>query len=73
MLPHDFPHYGTVDKYFRKWQRQGIWQKIQQHLRYQLRQKLGRNEKSTVAIADSQSVETTEKREKYTATTAVRK
>jgi putative transposase len=61
MLPHDFPHYGTVYKYFQKWERLGIWKQIHDTLRHLLREKLGRKEKSTVAIADSQSVETTEK------------
>lgn len=56
-----FATHGTVYKYFQKWERLGIWKKIHDILRHQLREKLGRKEKSTVAIADSQSVETTEK------------
>ena len=60
-LPHDLTHHGTVYKYFQKWERMGIWKNIHDNLRHQLREKLGRREKSTVAIADSQSVETTEK------------
>ncbi len=51
MLPHDFPHHGTVYKYFQKWERGGIWQKIHDSLRHQLREKIGRKEKSTVASA----------------------
>ena len=43
------------------WERTGIWKKIHDSLRHQLREKIGRKEKSTVAIADSQSVETTKK------------
>lgn len=62
MLPHNFPHHGTVYKYFQKCERLGIWKQIHDSLRHQLREKLGRKRKSTVAIADSQSVETTEKR-----------
>ena len=73
MLPHDFPPYQTVYRYFSKWQRKGIWQKLHDQLRSQLRQDLGRNQESTVAIADSQSVKTTEKRGRYTVTTAARK
>jgi len=65
-LPHDFPHHGTVYKYFQKWERLGIWKKIHDTLRHRLRKKLGRKEKSTVAITDSQSVETTEKRGRFT-------
>ena len=73
MLPHDLPPYSTVYKYFRKWQRKGIWQSIHDQLRGQLRTQLGRDEQSTVAIADSQSVKTTEKRGMSTAMTVVRK
>jgi putative transposase len=58
MMPHNRPTYTTVYGYFQKWQRLGIWQ--------QLRPKLGPDEQSTVAIADSQSVKTTEKRGKST-------
>ena len=68
MLPHDLPPYSTVYNYFRKWQRKGIWQDIHDKLRRQLRTELGRDEDSTVAIADSQSVKTTEKRGTCTAT-----
>ena len=73
MLPHDFPHHGTVYKYFQKWERLGVWQKIHDTLRHKLRAQLGRKEKSTVAIADSQSVETTEKRGRCTGTMAARR
>jgi putative transposase len=65
MLPHDFPHYGTVYKYFAKWQKRGVWLKLHEVLRHKLRQKLQREEKSSVAIVDSQSVKTTEKRGMY--------
>ena len=69
MLPHDLPHHGTVYKYFQKWERKGIWKQIHDQLRHKLRTQIGRAEKSTVAIADSQSVETTEKRGRSTALT----
>lgn len=66
MLPHDFPPYQTVYKYFRKWQRKGIWQAIHDELRGELREDLGRETDSSIAIADSQSVKTTEKRGRST-------
>ena len=62
MLPNDFPPHTTVYGYFQKWQRKGQWQKIHDQLRSQLREKQGRKPQPTVAIADSQSVKTTEKR-----------
>ena len=73
MLPHDLPPSSTVYNYFRKWQRQGILQGIHNKLRRQLRTKLGRDEDSTVAIADSQSVKTTEKRGMCTDTTVAKR
>lgn len=66
MMPHDLPPYSTVYRYFQKWQRQGIWQQMHDEIREKLRTKLGRAEQSTVAIADSQSVKTTEKRGRST-------
>ncbi|MBE9054058.1 IS5 family transposase [Nostocales cyanobacterium LEGE 11386] len=62
MLPHDLPPYTTVYGYFQKWQRKGIWQLLHDQVRHQLRQDLGRDEQSTVASADSQSVKTTGKK-----------
>jgi putative transposase len=73
MLPHDLPPYTTVYGYFQKWQRKGIWQKIHDQVRHQLRQDLGRDEQSTVAIADSQSVKTTEKKGRSTALMVVKR
>jgi len=65
MLPHDLPPHTTVYGYFQKWQRKGIWQHIHDQLRSQIRQGQGRDINSTVAIADSQSVKTTEKRVRF--------
>ena len=73
MMPHDFPPHTTVYGYFQKWQRKGIWQNIHDQLRYLVREKIGREKNSTVAIADSQSVKTTEKRGRSTALMVARK
>jgi len=67
MLPHDLPPYSTVYGYFEKWQRKGVWQQMHDQVRQQLRLELGRPVDSTVAIADSQSVKSTEKRGRSTA------
>ena len=48
MLPHDLPPHTTVYGYFQKWQRQGLWQTIHDQLRSKLRNKLGRDEQSTL-------------------------
>ena len=62
MIPHEFSPYSTVYFYFRRWQRMGVWQKINNALRQKVRAQEGRNSQPTAAIADSQSVKTTEKR-----------
>jgi putative transposase len=61
-LPKDFPPHSTVYNYYRKWQKKGVWEEINQKLRELVREKEGKEKQSTIAIADSQSVKTTEKR-----------
>jgi putative transposase len=60
MLPHDFPKWQLVYSYFRQWQKDGTWQRINDALRRQVRQRKGRNPEPTAAIIDSQSTKTTE-------------
>lgn len=67
MLPHDFPPYSTVYYYFRRWQRRGLWEQLNQVLREQVRMNQGKSPQATAAIVDSQSVKTTEKKGKSTA------
>ena len=57
-LPHDFPDWHTVSHYFRKWQREGVWDQVLAALRMRVRQKQGREAEPTAAIIDSQSVKT---------------
>lgn len=59
-LPGDFPPYGTVSHYYHTWRRSGLWQKINDALRTQLRTAEGRNAQPSAASLDSQSVKTTE-------------
>ncbi len=70
MLPHDFPPYSTVYYYFRRWQRRGFWEQMNSVLREQVRMKQGKSPQATAAIVDSQKGYTTEKKGKYTASTA---
>lgn len=61
MLPHDFPPKGTVYHYFNTWRKNGLWERINTHLREQVRQAAGRAPTPSGAILDSQSVKTAEK------------
>jgi len=73
MLPHDLPPYATVYFYFRKWHRKGIWQQIHDQLRADLRQTMGKTIDSSLAMADSQSVKTTEKKGMSTVLTVAKR
>jgi putative transposase len=60
MLPHDLPPWPTVYYYFRRWSRDGTWERIHDHLRGQVRRAAGRRTQPSAAILDSQSVKMTD-------------
>ena len=60
-LPHDFPKWQTVYGYFREWTKAGVWERINDTLRREVRVAEGKHPEPTAAIVDSQSVKTTEK------------
>ena len=60
LIPHDFPNYSTVYYHFRKWEANGVWERINDRLRRQIRQENKREAEPSAAIVDSQSVKTTE-------------
>src|SRR6266581_1343590 len=61
LLPHDLPPWGTAHYYYRRWRRDGTWQKVHAALRTEVRAAAGREPSPSAAIIDSQSVKTTEK------------
>lgn len=61
-LPHEFPPWGTVWYYFRRFRNDGTWAKVHDALREKVRTKAGRKKTPSAAVIDSQSVKTTEKR-----------
>src|SRR5512135_2860144 len=60
MMPHDLPPWSTCYDYFRKWRNDGLWQRINDALRNQIRRKAKRKRSPSMAIIDSQSTKTTE-------------
>lgn len=61
MLPRDFPPRSTVFYYFRKWQQDGTFERINDTLRGQVREELlERDPEPHIAVMDSQSVKSTE-------------
>ena len=60
LLPHDFPRWPTVYHYFRKWRRDGTWERVNRALRERLRGvRLKRDPKPSAGVVDSQSVKST--------------
>jgi len=60
MLPIDFPAWNHVWYYYRTWRNDGTWDRINTLIRRDVRTKADRDPEPSVAIIDSQSVETTE-------------
>ena len=64
-LPHDFPPFSTVHSFYRRARITVLWNEILAKLVEITRINAGRNEKSSYAIIDSQSVKTTYANEQH--------
>jgi putative transposase len=56
LLPHEFPPWGTVHYYYRRFRLEGVWVQIHDRLRESVRCQHGRKPTPSAAILDSQSV-----------------
>src|SRR5690606_2049483 len=57
-LPHDFPPWGTVHYYYRRFRLDGTWARVHDRLRERVRRKSGRKPTPSAGIMDSQSIKT---------------
>ena len=60
-LPKSYPRWTSVYSCFRRWSRNGTWDKVVEALRVEVRYAQGRKALPTAAIIDTQSAKTTEK------------
>ena len=60
LLPREFPHRSTVQRYFYDWRNSGVLHRINHHLVMAARDLEGREASPTAGVIDSQSVKTTE-------------
>ncbi len=60
-LPREYRPWKTVYGYFRLWRINGLWERINDHLRAAVRTQEGRERQPSAGIVDSQSVKTTER------------
>lgn len=61
LLPHDLPPCQTVYHYWRRWQKDGVWERMLTVLRERERVQQGREPTPSAAIVDSQSVRASER------------
>ena len=59
-LPKDFPNFNSVYYYYRKWCKVGVWAALNEALRRQARQQVGRKPEASAGSIDSQTTKTTE-------------
>jgi len=65
-MPHDLPPWEIVYHYWRAWEQDGTWERINDALREQVRVKAGKKPTPSAGVLDSQSVKSVHKSERLT-------
>jgi len=73
LLPHDLLPWQTVYYYLRRWQREGVWDRVHHALVMADRERAGREASPSAAILDSQSVKTADQKGDQRVTTRARR
>ncbi len=73
LLPHGLPPWQTVYYCLRRWQREGVWDRVHHTLVMADRERAGREASPTAAILDSQSVRTADQKGDRRATMQARR
>ena len=73
LLPHDFPPWQTVYYYLRRWQAEGVWERIHHAVLMADRERAGREASPSAAIIDSQSVRMGDQKGAHAATMRARR
>ena len=60
-LPTDFPPWQTVSGYFRRWRLSGVWVRLHDRRRGELREQEGHQRQPSAALIDSHTVKTTDR------------
>jgi putative transposase len=60
LMPHDLPPWQTAYQTWRAWRQDGTWLRIHDHLREEVRTRMGRHPQPSAAIIDAHTVKTTE-------------
>ncbi len=61
LLPHDLPPWRIVYWYFMQWRNEGVFERINDTLRREVRVQAGRKPEPSGGVVDTQTVKTTEK------------
>jgi putative transposase len=62
LLPHDFPLWQTVYYYLRRWQAEGVWERVHHTVLVADRERAGREASPAAAIIDSRPVRTADQK-----------